>query len=329
MRVPVVPVKSQPWILSLVILCFAWSAQAAPLKVAVSIPPVHSWVAQVSGDLWQPELLFSAQMDPHNTLLRPSQRHLVEQADWVLWMGPHFETGLRALMQRVPDERQWVLSQDAEHFVLHDLRTEGDLFAMPAQHQAPRMGFGGQTADPWADYSGYDPHLWLDPYNAMVALDIIAARLSALDPAHAEVYQRNAAQAQAQLESAMQDWSVQMMGHDWQPYVVFHDGFQYFDRAFAVPFGGAITLNPEQLPGLQTLQRILSAMESDRMSCLFAEVQYPQRYVALMSQMLGLSVLEIDALGVAMPPGPDHYEALMSALVSAFVGCAEEVLRDE
>lgn len=305
-------------------LTAALSVSAEPLRVAVSIPPVHSWVAQVSGDLWQPELLFNAQMDPHNTLLRPSQRQVVEQADWVIWLGPQFETGLRALMQRVPAERQWVLSQDNEHFVLHDIRTEGALFALPQQHAAPtlpNLGFGGSMADSWAEVSGYDPHLWLDPNNAMAALAVIANQLSVLDPAHAVVYQHNAERAQTQLALAMAGWAEQMAAPDWQPYVVFHDGFQYFDRAFAVPFGGAITMNPEQLPGLQTLQRILTALEQDNLSCLFAETQYPQRYVDLMSQILGLEVLTIDALGVSSPPGAAHYEALMNQLVSAFVAC--------
>lgn len=303
-------------------VCSALLAQAEPLRVAVSIAPVHSWVAQVSGDLWQPELLFSAQMDPHNTLLRPSQRQLIEQADWVIWLGPQFETGLRALMQRVSEDRQWVLSQDTEHFLLLDVRTEGTLFALPAQHRSPRLGgFGDSTANPWTELSGYDPHLWLDPNNAMVALGVIAERLSVLDPAHAGIYQHNAEQAQAQLALAMAGWAKQMMAPNWQPYVVFHDGFQYFDQAFAIPFGGAITMNPEQLPGLNTLQRILTALEQDNLGCLFAEAQYPKRYVDLMSQMLGLEVLEIDALGVANLPGATHYEASMNQLVAAFLGC--------
>ncbi len=309
-----------------ILMGLALSTPAQPLRVAVSIAPVHSWVAQVSGELWQPELLFSAQIDPHNALLRPSQRQLVEQADWVIWLGPQFETGLRALMQRVPEQRQWVLSADTEHFVLHDLRTEGTLFAMPEQHQAvsfPNMGFGGDTTNPWADLSGPDPHLWLDPNNAMQAFTVIAAELSARDPAHAETYQRNAEQARMRLAQAISGWQKQMAEAEWGPYVVFHDGFQYFDQAFDVPFGGAITLNPEQLPGLQTLQRIQTALSQEPLSCLFAEAQYSQRYVDLLSQMLNLDALVIDALGVTSEPGASHYETLMNQLVTAFLSCAK------
>jgi zinc transport system substrate-binding protein len=157
----------------------------------------------------------------------------------------------------------------------------------------------------------------------MQAFSVIAERLSALDPAHAATYQRNAERARMRLAEAMTGWQQQMAESEWGPYVVFHDGFQYFDREFAVPFGGAITLNPEQLPGLQTLQRIRAALEQDRLSCLFAEVQYPRRYVELMSQMLDLEVLDIDALGVTTEPGEAHYEIVMNHLVAAFLSCAK------
>lgn len=77
------------------------TARAEVPSVAADIPPVHSLVAQVMGDLGTPDLLVRPGASPHGYALRPSEAAALEQADAVFWMGeglePWLETAIDAL----------------------------------------------------------------------------------------------------------------------------------------------------------------------------------------------------------------------------------------
>lgn len=305
---------------ALAVLLLSSTAWASP-RVVVSIAPVHSWVSQVSGDLWQPELLLTAQQDPHNALLRPSQRSLVADADWVIWAGPQLETGLVSLLRRVPSERQWRLTSGEVELIHYRFRAAGTLFTQDTHHArvpAHLAHFMDHGHDDRHD--DVDPHVWLHPENARRAMQHIAVRLSALDPENAAVYERNAQRAIAELTQREARWAEELEVVS-LPYLVFHDGYQYFDQAFDLPFAGSVTLNPEQLPGLRTLNEMRSALAEGAFGCLFAEVQYADRLVNTLAEGFALPVGRLDALGVGLEPGANQYAQLMDRLVSEFTAC--------
>lgn len=314
----------------LLVAMMLWSGlvHATP-QVAVSIAPVHGWVSQVSGDLWEPELLLPAENDPHNALLRPSQRQVITDADWVIWVGPQLETGLTALMGRVDSERLWTLTDNSPELVLHDFRQSGTVFSTPDDghdngHPMPDIDFPGSDEngeDSRPGHSGIDPHVWLDPENARRALNHIAERLSELDPDNAETYRRNADAGIERLHDQESIWAERLADADPRPYLVFHDGYQYFDRAFDLTFAGAVTLNPEQLPGLRTINRMRDGIADGELGCLFAEVQYSDRLVQTIGTGFNLDIQRIDALGAGIPLGEAHYGELMDQLTTAFVDC--------
>lgn len=73
-------------------------AMAEVPRVVTDIHPVHSLVAQVMGDLGQPELLLDRGASEHNFQLRPSQAAGLAEADLVIWIGPELTPWLdRAL----------------------------------------------------------------------------------------------------------------------------------------------------------------------------------------------------------------------------------------
>src|SRR5690606_29721490 len=73
---------------SLVPMVLATPALADAPKVVTDIPPVHSLVALVMGDLGQPELLLKPGASEHHFQLRPSQARALSEADLVVLIGP-------------------------------------------------------------------------------------------------------------------------------------------------------------------------------------------------------------------------------------------------
>ncbi|MFN4171135.1 MAG: zinc ABC transporter substrate-binding protein [Pseudorhodobacter sp.] len=74
--------------LSLTSLLTTTAALAEVPRVVTDIPPVHSLVAMVMGDLGQPVLLMDRGGNAHDLQLRPSQAAAIADAQLAVWMGP-------------------------------------------------------------------------------------------------------------------------------------------------------------------------------------------------------------------------------------------------
>ncbi len=349
-------------------------------RVAVTVAPVHSWVAIVAGDVFEPALLLPANTDPHNASLRPSQLRNIRQADWVIWIGPQLEAGLSDLVGELPSNRVWQLTGESESLIHHEYRDAGVVYGQvdathdghdhdqhtevhehdnghhaeeldhdhghdteehepghshgdhsEEQHGHTETGHDhnhaaeGGSAHAGHDHSAHDldPHLWLDPENARRAIQVIERKLSELDPVNSSTYRSNAETALARLDAAQSEWRRQL-GDSSAPYAVFHDGYQYLDQAFGIPFAGSVTLDPERLPGLQTIARLRDGLAEANVGCLFAEVQYSDRLIAAVNERLNLPIRRLDAIGLDISTGPDHYFTLMDRLVSGFASCRTE-----
>lgn len=90
----------------LAVLLWFWLGvvQAAPAQILVSVAPLQSLVK----DLWPDadvQVLMSASEDFHHFQWQPAQLAQVQQAQWVVWLGPVAEPALAKVLQRLPADR--------------------------------------------------------------------------------------------------------------------------------------------------------------------------------------------------------------------------------
>ena len=147
--------------------------------VAVDIPPVASLVGQVMGDLGQPRLIVPTGVSPHSHAMRPSQARTLQNADIVFWVGRDLTVGLARSIKALATNAVSVSLIDVPGITL-----------LPFRHGATFEAHDDEAHDDEAhDHNGgTDPHVWLDPENAQVWLEVIAAELAKLDPDNASLY---------------------------------------------------------------------------------------------------------------------------------------------
>ena len=83
-------------------------------SVAADIPPVHSLVSIVMGDLGTPSLLVQPGASPHGYSLRPSEANALDQADAVFWIGEDLEPWLERSIASLASDAQVVELLEAE-----------------------------------------------------------------------------------------------------------------------------------------------------------------------------------------------------------------------
>jgi zinc transport system substrate-binding protein len=284
--------------------------------VVTDIAPVHSLVAQVMGNLGQPELLVSANASPHSFALKPSQAQGLEKAQIVFWIGEGLTPWLEPLLES--------LAPQADHIeLLHLPETKTLAFreneaVEPDDHDHEEEHEDEHGHD---EHGDIDPHAWLSPDNAMVWLDVIAAKLSAQDPENAATYEANALSAKSRLTATITKIEQLLAPSQEKNFIVFHDAYHYFEARFGVESSAAISLSDAAAPGPARVERIQNLVRDMNVSCAFSEPQFSGGLVATVLDGTDAHVAVIDPLGSALPTGPEHYNAMLLAMAQAIAEC--------
>ena len=293
------------------------SAGAAP-NVVADIAPVHSLVARVMEGVGGPSLLVEPGRSPHGYALRPSQARDLEGADVVFWVGAPYEPWLARALPRLAPRALAVPLMEAEG-VRQLARREGAAFE--AHDHDGGHGDGAHDDGGHDDHGGADPHVWLDPLNAMAMTAAIAAALAEADPANAETYRTNAAAVRGELRTLTQEVRARLSGVEGR-FVVFHDAFHHFEARFGVEAAGAVSDTDAVEPGAARLSAVREVVGAA--DCVFTEPQMPPRRLEAITRGTGVRVGTLDPLGVDHAPGPDLYAAVIRDLADDLAACLGE-----
>lgn len=292
------------WILAALLAALPGAGRAIP--VAASIAPVQSLVMDVMGTGAVPDLLIGGGQSPHTFTPRPSTVRAIVRARVVFRIGPAFEASLNEALASA-HKTQVVDLIDAPGVVLYAAR-DLDEPSLP-----PTDGLKDHLTD--------DPHIWLDPNNARAMLRAIERTLSAADPTNARLYRSNEATAEQWLSSLDAAIGEEMHPIKGARFVVFHDGYQYFERHYGLNFAGAVTEMAGREPGAAHIRLVRAEIKAAHVACVFSEPEFEPKLVSVITEGLPVRVGVLDGLGVDLSPGPTLYFDLMQGLSHAMVGC--------
>ncbi len=285
-------------------------AQAAP-NVVVTIKPLYGIAASVMEGVGSPELLIEGAISPHTFQFRPSQMQRLADADVVIWMGENVEMPLAESMAALPARVHVIEMATHPALVRLAYRTGG---VWPSEADV-------EPAAAHAHEGALDPHLWLDPRNGILMARIMAEALSAADPEHAALYAANADALSARLSAIDAGIREQLAPFAGQPFIVFHDGFQYFEARYGLTAAGSIALDPERPPGPRTVMELRYEIMDRNISCVFSEPQFGMQLVETVVEGTAARAATLDPIGAQWPATAGVYEHLLQHLADDFVAC--------
>lgn len=314
-------------------------ADAEP-RVVTSIKPIHSLVARVMGQVGTPRLLVDGAQSPHTYDLAPSEAHALSQADLVVWVGPALESFLTRPVRSLASDATVLRLQDADGVRRLATRTSGAWesgghghdHGHDGDHAHDRHGDHGDAQDHGHGESEQakpipadrvDPHIWLDPANAQAMVTAVAERLATVDRANAATYRANAREARKAIGALAERIDGEVAPVRDRPFVVFHDAYQYFERAFDLNAVGAISLNPDRQPGAKRLHAIRERIRELDARCVFREPQFAPDLVRTVLEGTPAREGVLDPLGADLPPGPEAYPAMMTRLGESLTACLD------
>jgi len=310
------------------LLIFSTLAKAE-LKVVTSIKPIHSLASYIMDGVGSPGLIVDGYNSPHSFQLKPSHAKMLEQADIIFWIGEDLENFLEKPLDTIAKKAEKIELLEIKNikklkfrerniFEEHEGHDDHGHDAKKEEHDDHGHDAKKEEHDDHEEHGHgeYDPHIWLDPINAKIILNEITEHLIENDSKNTSTYNSNLTKALAKIDKLIIDVITETNKN--LSYVVFHDAYQYYENRFNVNILGAMTVNPDVMPGAEQIHEIHEVIEHDNVSCILSEPQFNPDIIKSIAKDTSVKTGVLDPLGANLKPGKNLYFDLIRNMSSSF-----------
>lgn len=259
-------------------------AAAAPVRVAVSIPPQKWLVEQVAGPHAAVSVLVDAGQSPENFSPSPRQVADLQQAEAYFSVGVAFELGLLPRLRAMPG--------------------------------APRIAGRRPLSERHGTHGDdEDPHAWLDPREAAAFADTVCRVLTDLAPSRAAGFAAGRDALQARLAALDAECAALLQGCRGREFFVFHPAYGHFAGRYGLVQVAVEDHGHE--PGARHLAEVIERAKAAGARTILVQPQFPQRSADAVAAAVGARLVVADPL-------PTDYEAGLRSLARAMadaMGC--------
>jgi zinc/manganese transport system substrate-binding protein len=279
------PVKSFAWLTLPVFLLLFFHAISCTeplprtdgkLRVLTTVAPLYSFTKNIAGDAAHVKSLLPSGVGPHEYSLSPGNAKEIADADVILKNGIGLEPWLDNML----------LSSG------ESLRRNGKKFVVDTS-----IG---------TEIINGDPHIWLSPRNAIIQVRNIRDALVQADPAHSDLYQRNAADYIKLLEDLDREIRDEVASWKRTDFVAFHSAFAYLARDYGLDQAAVIQEIHDVDPSPGHISHVIKIIRSRGIKSIFTEPQASHKLVHSLAADLDLKVYNLDTLETGTP-GQEWY----------------------
>ena len=283
-------------------------ADGGKLQVVTSVAPLTDIAKNVAGNAADVTGLIPEGVDSHTFEPTSGTARQISDADVIFLNGLDLEDPTLSLAES--DKKD-----SAEIYLLGDHTLQPDQYLYD-------FSFPRAEGHP-------NPHLWMDPTNAMRYAELIRDELGRIDPANAAVYDANAEAFLAtlrKLDRAIQQ-AVDTIPVADRLLLTYHDSFAYFAAHYGMTVIGAIQPADFAEPSAQEVVALIDQIRAEHVPAIFGSEVFPSPVLAQIAQETGAtyedSLRDDDLPGD--PGQPEHsYVGLMlydvRTIVSALGG---------
>lgn len=165
------------------------------------------------------------------------------------------------------------------------------------------------TSDGEGGASGVDPHIWLDPRNAVIQVQQIRDALIKADPPHKTTYEQNAGWYVTRLNQLDQNFSQVLGRAANKNFVSYHSAFRYLAKRYGLHEVAVLEPIPGKEPSAKEISDLEAAIRRANVRTIFSEPQFSPKIVAAIANDLKLEVSSLDPIETASEG--DSYLSLM------------------
>lgn len=248
------------------------------MKIVTSFYPVYSMVKAVSGDLNDVRMIQSSS-GIHSYEPSANDIAAIYDADVFVYHSHTLESWAGSLDPSLQKSKVKVL-EASEGMTLERVPGLEDMKA-------------GDGID---EKTLYDPHTWLDPEKVAEEAQIIADKLSELDSANKETYQKNAQNFSAKAHDLTKKYQPIFEKVNQRNFVTQHTAFSYLAKRFGLNQLGIAGISPDQEPSPRQLTEIQEFVKNYKVKTIFTESNASSKVADTLVKSTGVSLKTLNPL---------------------------------
>ncbi len=264
------------------------SSPAEPLNIVVTIPVLKDLTEQVGGPYVRVISLLSGYENEHTYSPKPSDLIAVRKARLLFEVGIGLEVWVSSLVKNAGSSSLRVVTTSKGIALLRD-----------------ELGHEGASHAGGEDEQG-NPHVWMDPENAMTMMRHITEALIQVDPEHATEFRSNQASYLRKLDQLRGDLRERIKRLADRRFVAHHPAWPYFARRFGFDVAATIQMQSGSEPSALQLQTLIGKIKKDRIKVIVSEIQLSQKLPDLLAKETKTKVIVLTTLPGGLP-GTETY----------------------
>lgn len=261
----------------LLLLISAFTSHAA-LQVVTTTQDLAAIAQAVGGEQVEVQSLTQGTRDPHFATAKPSMIRQVFGADLLLVIGADMEIGwLPPLLQSARNSQ--VQPGNPGYLDLSSAVVLLDKISGPVSRSMGDVHAKG------------NPHYWLDPRNGLRMAQAIATRLSEMDPAHKDDYQRRLNTFEQIMGTKLPLWQAELAPLKGKRVIAYHKSFIYLADAFGFQIIDEIEPMPGITPSASTLSTLVERIKTEHIGLLIMEPYYERRSANYLNEQTAIRMV--------------------------------------
>ncbi len=249
-----------------------------PLRIVTMVFPGYDFARHVAGDGAEVSMLISPGADSHSYEPSPRDILTIQNADLFIFTGGESDTWLEKLLASMGEEAPESLRMMDVVQVLAEEHTA----SMQTNH-AHEHAHAEETCTDHTHHHAeeMDEHVWTSPRNAMLIVEAIAERLSAIRPEQADIYRSNAAAYAGQIAELDRAF-VDVVTNAERDLIIFGDRFplRYFAAAYGLRYDAAFPgCSEDSEPSVRTVISLVDTVRNENVPVVF-HIEYSSQKTA-------------------------------------------------
>ena len=276
-----------------VVMVFSGGAGAAqPLRVVTTLSVFADLVKQVGGEEVQVSYVASPRFNPHFIEPKPSDVLKVKKADLFVHAGLDLEAWRGPLLDAAGNPKLFPGSTGEL-----DLSRGISLLEVPDRPLSRLMG----------DIHIYgNPHYWLDPENAKIMAQAIAAKLSEMDPARAVAYQKRLSDFLSRLDQKISQWKQTAASIRGKEAIAYHNEWPYLAEFLGIKIDQFLEPKPGIPPNPKHLGFLEEYIKSHNIKMIVQPTYFPSASSEVLAKRTGAKVVTLCQNLGELPQAKDY-----------------------
>ena len=254
------------------------SSEAKGMKIVTSFYPVYAMVKEISGDLNDVRMIQSSS-SIHSYEPSANDIAAIYDADVFVYHSHTLESWAGSLDPSLQKSKVKVL-EASEGMSLERVPGLEDMQA-------------GEGID---EKTLYDPHTWLDPEKVAEEAQIIADKLSELDSANKDTYQKNAQNFSSKAHDLTKKYQPIFEKANQKTFVTQHTAFSYLAKRFGLNQLGIAGISPDQEPSPRQLTEIQEFVKTYKVKTIFTESNASSKVADTLVKSTGVGLKTLNPL---------------------------------